>query len=793
MLENIFLNVLSVSLTTSAVIALIFLAGALIRRRYSVKWRYLAWILLAVRLAVPFTVQLPDQPIEITVPQREISWRAGESAPQPEPSPAEQMHAEFWSNHRAIRTLSPEGEPTIVLEPVFVPPPAEQTDYWRTLTLSQIAAIVWIAGAALILLWQVAQYLHFCRRIRKWQLPVEDDRLLDHLRRARWRLDLMRPLPVYLCPKVATPMIVGLRRPKLLLPTLDYSESEREAIFRHELTHCRRRDVWVKLLLSLVAAMHWFNPLVWWMGRAAERDIELSCDEAVVNGRGLEERAAYSEAILSAISRESSRRKRMTNRLAPAFSTAHNGDRKELKRRFANIFDMRRHRKGILSLVSVVLVISLCGGMVACGSGGVEQTNESLNIFCYDYDSYVQVKSFISSYRLQHPNVEIDIIEMPDVSVLSNPYAQGLYEEAEQKYAEDLPAIYQQVRSQLMARSGPDLLIFGRDELTGQMFFDDVYKAMSTGTFADLSPYLEADGDYDAGEYNQNVIQCGQYKGKQYVMPLFYSIQDVVALSDTLAETGFDFSKTSTLTGLMEEAVRYTKASNERKIFDRPGFLSRFPSYMGIPLIDYEKRTVDLKSEEFRRLQELYKELYENDRRANADPEAMRRSRVTENGDSILLTCEGLDYVFGYASALYGDTNQVPKLTPIRDVNGAIQGQIVMSAAINDVSPNKQNAYDFLRMLMDNHFQSGFKQYIPVWNYAVFDRIANAKEYYGEVLPINYYEEARDWPSQIKYVDFETGIPERLFGYFEPYYKGDKTYEECLKKAQRELEIYISE
>ena len=96
-------------------------------------------------------------------------------------------------------------------------------------------------------------------------------------------------------------MILGLLRPVLILPSEGYSRGTLEAIFRHELVHFRRGDLWYKLLMTAVRAVHWYHPLVWWMVRVSDRDLELSCDEEAVRNGDLEARRQYSMALLDAV------------------------------------------------------------------------------------------------------------------------------------------------------------------------------------------------------------------------------------------------------------------------------------------------------------------------------------------------------------------------------------------------------------------------------------------------------------------------------------------------------------
>ena len=93
-------------------------------------------------------------------------------------------------------------------------------------------------------------------------------------------------------------MLAGFAEPVLWLPQEDLSEEDAMFIFRHELTHYKRGDLWLKLLLVAARSVHWFNPLVRLLTRFAQEDIELACDDAVVRGMDGGQRRAYGETIL---------------------------------------------------------------------------------------------------------------------------------------------------------------------------------------------------------------------------------------------------------------------------------------------------------------------------------------------------------------------------------------------------------------------------------------------------------------------------------------------------------------
>ncbi len=127
--------------------------------------------------------------------------------------------------------------------------------------------------------------------------PVQDYRILPLYNAIGDELDLDRRPRLMTCPGLSAPMLAGLLHPMLLLPEQPLSPKELEYALLHELTHYRRRDIWLKALSLWVRAVHWFNPLVWLMDRAIERDTELSCDEAVLRRLPPEEHAASMEKL----------------------------------------------------------------------------------------------------------------------------------------------------------------------------------------------------------------------------------------------------------------------------------------------------------------------------------------------------------------------------------------------------------------------------------------------------------------------------------------------------------------
>ena len=136
---------------------------------------------------------------------------------------------------------------------------------------------VWVAGMGVMLLYSAVSYL----KIRKKLLVVVP--LRDN---------------IFLADDIKSPFVVGLFRPKIYLPC-NLEEKEQEYIILHEQYHIKRLDHIIKALAFLALAIHWFNPLVWVAFILASKDMEMSCDEAVIGKIGDDVRADYSASLLT--------------------------------------------------------------------------------------------------------------------------------------------------------------------------------------------------------------------------------------------------------------------------------------------------------------------------------------------------------------------------------------------------------------------------------------------------------------------------------------------------------------
>ena len=377
-MERLMTALLELTLPMALVIAVLLAAGPLLGRRFTAKWRYWAWLLIAVRLLLPVGITLPQPVVTLPQPRGEITYPVSREEPAPtEPAPVGdpiQVVPGAAENdpYQQIETgmtasTGPSAETPKPAEPAITPTPAGT----RSIPVMEAVGWCWAAGTALFLLWQLGSYLALRAKLSRSRRPLTDEAILAVLEKESAAAGLKKPLPVYTA-AVGSPMIVGAIKPTLLLPELELSTEQLSLVFRHELIHYRRRDIWYKLLLMLANAIHWFNPMVWLMVYAADRDLELSCDEAVVAGQDEAYREEYGRCLLAVVRAGMSRR--------TLFTTNFYSGKKTLKNRLATIFDTTKKHRGTLALAALLLAAAVAGSLVACTpDGGKNRYNIDLN------------------------------------------------------------------------------------------------------------------------------------------------------------------------------------------------------------------------------------------------------------------------------------------------------------------------------------------------------------------------------------------------------------------------------
>lgn len=262
----------------SLIACLILLLTLASPKRVPARWRYLLWLVLVARMVMPWAPEsawslfnlLPETAVSVPVaapPAASVGPVAEAAAPMP-----------------AFPAEGDSGAPG---------------------TAVPVIPLVWFGGALVVGLLMAWNSLRLWREVAGRPL-LTDGAVLTLLESCKQALGVGAPVVVVETAAVSTPALFGFIRPRLLLPEGlrgAVSAEELRYVFLHELAHVKRYDIACNWLLSVLQAVHWFNPLIWFAFARLRADRELACDAMVLDHAGPGASRGYGETILRLLER----------------------------------------------------------------------------------------------------------------------------------------------------------------------------------------------------------------------------------------------------------------------------------------------------------------------------------------------------------------------------------------------------------------------------------------------------------------------------------------------------------
>jgi ABC-type glycerol-3-phosphate transport system substrate-binding protein len=410
----------------------------------------------------------------------------------------------------------------------------------------------------------------------------------------------------------------------------------------------------------------------------------------------------------------------------------------------------------------------------------------------------------------------------PDVEVTAE-YIGG--EHGPEEWHEGMTQYHQRVGPELMAGSGPDLVVVHKDT------FPDIRRTMDSGVFLDLTSFAEQDAEFDMSVLNEAVMDAGVYKGKRYLMPYSYYIPSLFGIQSKLDAVGFDAAQNTDFVSLFAELNAVLPKAQEN-----PAFVSLFsttgsldadagilsPSSFLLPalraadlqLVDYEREIALPDEAGLKAFCEAYKPYWQS-----WEPGTAPSSNFYVHFKEFSL----FDYNSYYMSAIL---NQVANtkgmgfedeygLLPLRALDGGVTAEIDCALAVNVDSQNQRNAWNFIKAMYDQKMQlgryySGMFYELPVRkNTARFicewvarnsgGAFSNPEDSMDQITVAKLYP--ADWQPILEFfespVDCVIPTSTDVLAIFEecmtPYFSDEASYEECVENLRRKLELYVSE
>ena len=407
-MPDIMRTVLLLSLCGTALAVLLAVLRRLLKNRLPHGLFYYLWLLVLLRLLVP--VALPVPGLELTLPEP----RSAEAVTPPvsvQAAPDGMVGQPIPFDPSYVQTVP--ADTVITGNGLELSFQQEKTLWYRSVWtfLCENFLHIWLAGAAIHFLWFAVSYFRFCRSLKQDCLPLweHEQALLEGLR-GKWRVEACRS------PLAQTPMLVGLIRPRIILPETAITTLQLECILRHELTHLRRRDLLYKWFTVAVTSFHWFNPLMPWLRREIARCCELSCDEAVIGSMNEDWKRTYGETLLALSAVHA------LPRTVPATTLCE--EKAQLKERLVGIMKHKKVTAAIL-LLSCLLALLVAGCAAVLGPNAARRELPQ----AADYDLWIQAdqkETFVRNWKAEyHDGTEVASVHFAPKDYSGDDYVSG--------------------------------------------------------------------------------------------------------------------------------------------------------------------------------------------------------------------------------------------------------------------------------------------------------------------------------------------------------------------------------
>ena len=331
------------SLHASLLVGLVLLVQLTVGRFISPRWRYALWLIVVCRLIMPVVPSSPLSILNLTdlhqSTQATAQWPPGDDL---------SGTAISLSDVTPLATELP------------VPSGVARAELAHTASWSvaQIVFWLWLMGAVVYIAWVAWVSFRLLSRVRAGGVATDPayQAIVDSCRQ---ELQCRTRLRVTLTDAVNGPAVIGLLRPRLLMPPhlpSSLSAQELRYVVLHELAHLKRGDLIVNWLLILLQALHWFNPVVWFAFWRMREDREPACDALVLAHRQPDDRRSYGRALVAVL-------EHMARPDPRPVAVAIGEGRRQMTRRLTMIAKRSQPASGFSILGAVLLMGLGCAGL----------------------------------------------------------------------------------------------------------------------------------------------------------------------------------------------------------------------------------------------------------------------------------------------------------------------------------------------------------------------------------------------------------------------------------------------
>lgn len=351
-MEKLWDLVLQASVYGSIVGIVILIVKTLLKDKISGKWTYLLWMILIIKLIIPFgpqsSISLFNKiPSNITnnaiVDSSVIINSALNSNNSYEQENNEYIASNTDEKEKKVLSINNNGSID------------EDENISNLYKFINILPLVWMAGFITTLFISIFMFFTLNKQV-KIKKNIEDENIKFILEKSKNIMKIKTDINLVVNDDIRTPALCRLIKPTILFPNamLDLEDDEIKYILLHELSHYKRKDILVNYLLVLLQCVHWLNPFIWFFFKKIREDMELATDEKVVSKLNEDEYKNYARTIITIIERIS-----IVPKNIGVLGMA--DDKKILRKRIEMIknSNLFKNKKKLISIIGISCVLIL--------------------------------------------------------------------------------------------------------------------------------------------------------------------------------------------------------------------------------------------------------------------------------------------------------------------------------------------------------------------------------------------------------------------------------------------------
>lgn len=328
----------------------ILLIKKIFKNKLSASWHYYIWLLLLLRLAIPYSYQSPLSIFNIfTKPLNNVGMSLN--------TPSVENSTVAQNNVNEGTIILPDNNYTSTNKPMAVSGQNAKNTKTIKFDLFSIVSIIWLIVMLGSLLFIIIFNTIFNNR-SKYQEICKDKETLDILKFCKGVINVKGYIPVAYASNLNGVALYGIFKPQILISdmiTNNFTVEQKRYIFLHELIHLKYKDILINWIMLILVVFNWFNPIIWYSYYRMQQDCELACDEKVLYYLQPTNYGDYSSTIIN---------------MAALFSKSHNifnstalvSDKSNLKRRIGmiNSFKGKSLKWSMIGLVIIALIGLAC-------------------------------------------------------------------------------------------------------------------------------------------------------------------------------------------------------------------------------------------------------------------------------------------------------------------------------------------------------------------------------------------------------------------------------------------------